>query len=512
MKRVALVLVVALAVVVAPSAGAAGPTISYTIQSGTKGDNGWYTSAVTVDITVQGATSTTCLSVVTFSSSSDSYNCSASDGQATTSFSLQFKIDTTPPTVTSASVSRPADSNGWYNHAVTITFVGSDSGSGIASCTSVAYGGPDSSTATVGGVCRDNAGNTSSPGAFQIKYDATPPSVTATPARAADSDGWYSHAVQFTFAGTDAMSGIASCTAPVTYSEPDSASASVSGTCTDQAGNTGTASASFHYDSTAPKVTVDLARKPDANGWYTKPVVARFAGTDSVSGIASCEPAKTFKGPDGADDKVTGTCRDKAGNTGTGSVVVRYDGSGPRLSRVAAALGDRSATLSWKRPADLKTVEVVRRPGRSSAAASVVYRGSGSSFRDTNLRVGVSYRYTLTSKDAAGNTATVSLTATPRALYSPSPGAKVGAGGVRLSWVAKPGARYYNVQLYRAGQKVLSRWPLTVSLRVPHRWTYGGKRHSLTRGTYHWYVWPGVGPRTASRYGALLGSSSFVVR
>jgi hypothetical protein len=512
MRRIALGLVLAFAVVVAPSAGAAGPTINYTIQAGTKGDNGWYTSAVTVDITVQGATSTTCLSVVTFSSSSDSYSCSASDGQATTQFSLQFKIDTTAPTVTSASVSRQADSNGWYNHPVTITFVGSDSGSGIASCTSASYSGPDSSTATVGGVCKDNAGNTSSPGAFQVKYDATPPSVTATPARAPDGDGWYSHAVQFTFAGTDAMSGIASCTAPATYSEPDSTSASVSGTCTDQAGNKGSAAATFHYDSTPPKVTVDLARKPDANGWYTKPVLAAFAGTDSVSGIASCEPAKTFKGPDGTDDKVTGTCRDKAGNTGTGSVVLRYDGSGPRLSKVAAALGNRSATLSWKRPADLKTVEVVRRPGRSSPKASVVYRGNGSGFRDTNLRVGVSYRYTLTSKDAAGNTATVSLTATPRALYVPAPGAKVGAGGVKLSWVAKPKTKYYNVQLYRAGKKVLSRWPLTASLHVPHHWTYGGKRRTLKPGTYHWYVWPGVGARTASRYGARLGSSSFVVR
>src|SRR4029077_3189946 len=118
-------------------------------------------------------------------------------------------------------------------------------------------------------------------------------------------------------------------------------------------------------------------------------------------------------GPDGTDDKVAGTCSDKAGNTGTGSVEVRYDGTGPRLAKGAAAIGARSAPRSWKRPADLKMVEVVRRPGRSSASPSVVYRGNGTGFHDTNLRVGVAYRYTLTSKDAAGNTATVSLTAMP---------------------------------------------------------------------------------------------------
>src|SRR5581483_11281595 len=104
-------------------------------------------------------------------------------------------------------------------------------------------------------------------------------------------------------------SGIASCTAPESYAGPDSASASASGSCTDQAGNKGSAASTFRYDATGPTVTVTLARKPDAKGWYTRPVVARFSGTDSVSGLASCEAAKTFKGPDGPQDRVTGTCR-----------------------------------------------------------------------------------------------------------------------------------------------------------------------------------------------------------
>ena len=205
------------------------------------------------DRRLERRTDTTCPAVKTFSSSSDVLNCSATDGTATTQFSLQFKIDSTPPTVTSASVDRPADSNGWYNHPVSITFVGSDAGSGIASCTSVSYSGPDSASATVGGVCKDVAGNTSSAGAFAVKYDATAPTVTATPARAPDDNGWYSHPVQVTFAGTDSVSGIASCTAPVTYSTPDSASAAAAGSCTDQAGNKGTATSTFRYDATGPR-------------------------------------------------------------------------------------------------------------------------------------------------------------------------------------------------------------------------------------------------------------------
>jgi hypothetical protein len=513
MRRIALGLVLALAVVAAPSAGAADPTITGTIAPGAvAGDNGWYVTPVTLQITEEGATGTTCLGTVTLTASSNSYSCSATDGTVTTSKSWQFKIDTVAPTVTSATVDRPADSNGWYNHPVAITFVGSDATSGIASCTSVTYSGPDSSSATVGGVCKDNAGNTSSAAAFAVKYDATAPTVTATPSRAPDDNGWYSHAVQVSFAGTDSMSGIASCTAPVTYSGPDSAAASAAGSCVDQAGNKGTASSALHYDSTGPKVSVELSRKPDSNGWFTRPVVAKFVGTDSISGIASCAPAKTFKGPDGSAEKVSGSCTDKAGNSAAGSVDIRYDGSGPRLAQLAAAIGDRSATLTWKPPAGVTTVEVVRRPGRASAASSVVYRGRATSFRDANLRIGVSYRYTVTSRDAAGNKAVASLTATPRALYGPEPGAKVGASRVKLAWVATPGARYYNVQLFRGGKKILSTWPLSTSLSLPRHWVHDGKTYSLKPGTYHWYVWPGIGARSASRYGALLGGSTFVVR
>jgi hypothetical protein len=28
---------------------------------------------------------------------------------------------------------------------------------------------------------------------------------------------------------------------------------------------------------------------------------------------------------------------------------------------------------------------------------------------------------------------------------------------------------------------------------------------------YRWYVWPGVGPRSANRYGPVLGGSTFTV-
>ncbi len=141
--------------------------------------------------------------------------------------------------MTGASASRSPDRNGWYNHTLTITFAGTDATSGIDTCTQTTYSGPDDATASVNGTCRDRAGNTSAAGAFNFQYDETGPTVTATPSRNPDSNGWYNHALTVGFSGTDPTSGIDSCVPPQGYSGPDNANASVSGSCVDRAGNTG---------------------------------------------------------------------------------------------------------------------------------------------------------------------------------------------------------------------------------------------------------------------------------
>ena len=147
--------------------------------------------------------------------------------QQTVTVTVTVRRDTTPPQVTSVSPGRAPDSNGWYNHAVALTFAGSDATSGIASCDAPTYSAPDSGSAAVAGVCRDAAGNTSAPVAFALKYDGTAPQAGASLARGPDANGWYSKPITVSFAGSDATSGIASCTAPGTYTGPDAAAASV---------------------------------------------------------------------------------------------------------------------------------------------------------------------------------------------------------------------------------------------------------------------------------------------
>jgi hypothetical protein len=129
--------------------------------------------------------------------------------------------------------------------------------------------------------------------------------------------------------------------------------------------------------------------------------------------------------------------------------------------------------------------------------------------RDTGLRVGAKYKYTVTATDEAGNTggATLAVTATGR-LTSPVPGQRV-TSRPHLTWLPVKGASYYNVQLYRGG-RILSVWPKRTTFTLPLSWAYQGHHHHLHSGSYRWYVWPGFGKPAQARYGQLLGSSTFL--
>ena len=300
--------------------------------------NGWYNHTLTVSFSGTDATSgvESCVPPVSYSGP-DSANASVS-GTCTDhagnsgSRSLGFSYDDTAPQVTRANPSRPPDHGGWYNHTFSIAFVGADATSGIDTCTQATYSGPDDATASVNGTCRDRAGNTSVPFPFSFQYDATDPTVTATPSRNPDSNGWYNHPLSVGFAGSDAVSGIESCVPPQTYSGPDSANASVSGTCQDHAGNTGSRAFSLSYDGTGPVVTATPSRAPDSNGWYNHVLTVAFSGTDAMSGLDSCVPAQSYSGPDDPTASVNGSCVDRAGNTTARAFGLSYDGTGPTVS------------------------------------------------------------------------------------------------------------------------------------------------------------------------------------
>jgi large repetitive protein len=297
--------------------------------------NGWYNHALSVSFSAVDATAgvDTCDAAKSYSGPDSAAatvtgSCLDMAGNAA-SAPLGLKYDATAPAVTGATPSRPPDADAWYNQPVSLQFQGADGMSGLASCTKVDYAGPDSGSASVSGSCADRAGNTSIAASSALKYDATAPAVTATPGRPADANGWYNQPLSVSFAGTDPISGVKNCDAAKTFSGPDSASTSVQGTCRDNAGNAGSGSVALKYDSTDPAATATASRPPNQAGWYAAPLSVSFAGSDTLSGLASCDPAKTYNGPDSAAGVASGTCRDQAGNTRTAALTVKYDATPP---------------------------------------------------------------------------------------------------------------------------------------------------------------------------------------
>ncbi len=265
----------------------------------------------------------------------------------------------------------------------------------------------------------------------------------------------------------------------------------------------------IRLDATAPAITgAGPDRPPDYDGWWNHPVAFVFQGSDPISEIAACS-STTYSGPDSAAAEVTGTCRDVAGNTSTGTFAIKYDATPPTVSALRpAALVGRIA-LSWRESADAVRVDVSRSPGSAGARRSVVYSGPAKAFTDTTVKTGVRYRYSVTVYDAAGNSASRTVRARPSAL-EPATGARLRKPPL-LRWEQERGARYYNVQLFRGRTKLLSAWPTHTHLKLRRSWTYRGWRHRLARGQYRWYVWPGLGSRADHRYGSLIGHSNFSI-
>jgi hypothetical protein len=323
-----------------------------------------------------------------------------------------------------------------------------------------------------------------------------------------DCSGWYREPVRIEWSVPPAPATHSGCATDVV--DFDTTGQLESCVVTD--GSTVRWDVTLRVDMTPPSAKAIVSRAADANGWYRAPLQVSFSGTDATSGVASCTDA-AYGGPDTATAMITGTCRDNAGNVSAPArFAFRYDATPPALRALKATPGDDLVKLAWTVPADAVAVAVMRSPGTKGAAATVVHKGDGSSLTDHAVRNGRRYVYTLRALDAAGNLASTTAKATPgRRLLSPPRKAIVG-GPPTLTWTPIRDARYYNVQLFRHGRKVLSAWPRRPRLALEESWRFAGRRHHLRDGSYRWYVWPGEGPRKDNDYGPLVGKRTFVVR
>ena len=413
------------------------------------------------------------------------------------------------PDVHPACSPAPADCSGWYRVHVTISWTLDPGLTKVAgTCGTLAITTDGTTIAT----CKASDAGGSVQREQLVKVDQTPPSLLPpAPARPADASGWYRLPVDVAFAGTDAMSGIAGCTG-ARYTGLDAAAVTVAGTCTDVAGNTTTGKFPLRFDATPPVIRRAIAgRGPDHDGWYNHPVVMRFRAKDALSGLAQCPPVLVSGVPSSRARAFNATCADVAGNVATKAFTIPYDATRPAAPVLRVTAADRRARIGITASPDTRTIRITRVPGLRGHRSSRVYQGRVRSFTDRRVSNGRRYRYTVTAIDRAGNTRRKAARVRVGArLLGPPDGSVVSAPPL-LSWTRVRDARYYNVQLFRDGVKVLSRWPGKPRLQLAQRWRYAGRVRRLMPGHYRWYVWPGLGRPLERRFGTLVGARAFTV-
>ncbi len=192
--------------------------------------------------------------------------------------------DSVGPLVT-GTPSRPPNANGWYRAPLTIDWYSADPApsSGTPSDPS------DTEASTQGANVSyqsdpscDPAGNCST-GLLSLSLDSVPPTISGSASPVANSLGWNNTPVVLTFACNDEMSGIATCSSPVTIDE--TSGTNTIGTSTDRAGNTaGVSVGPVKVDITAPMVDL-LGNAGTYRADQALSVSCR--ATDNLSGIAT---------------------------------------------------------------------------------------------------------------------------------------------------------------------------------------------------------------------------------
>jgi hypothetical protein len=321
--------------------------------------NGWYSGNVGIEWSASDSLSGLASAVppnstITGEGSGLRAGASISDraGNTTNASSAAVNIDRTTP-ITSIS----GTSNNWTNGIVTVALSASDNLSGVASTTYSVDGATKQvgtsftisaeGDHTVSFFSTDKAGNSETAQTAHVKIDKSAPTIGHSFAPLSYADGaWTNQDVTVTFACADSGSGVASCTAPVTRST-EGAAQQVTGTATDNAGNSAPDTATVSIDKTAPVITAAADRAANDAGWYDADVTVSFSVSDALSGVASSPAAKVLG--QGADQSAAGTATDTAGNSASAGVTgINVDRTAPVLTAaVPSGWHTGDVTVTW---------------------------------------------------------------------------------------------------------------------------------------------------------------------
>lgn len=423
------------------------------------------------------------------------------DANADPTLTLQCQLgDQSPTDCTSGTVTYPSLVDGPYSFGVK------------------AIVGPDESAVT----------------SYAWLIDTTPPpapTITVTPRPNDDTPSFefIDEEAKVTFSCRLDSREFSACKSPKNYAHREDGSHTFRVRATDRAGNTSSVTRyTWTIDTVAPVLAI-TQKPPDPSRDSTARF--EFSATDATavtfrcqldtSAVASCSSPLTFSGLAPGVHTFTARATDAAGNVSNaasyGWAVADTLAPGD-VRRIKRSVGYRLLKLAWSRPPDqdFKRVRVFVSKGQTGAKAhrrTLVYDGPATHYTKKRYDNGTYHRYTIVTYDSVGNASNGVIVVVRPSLLLTRPR----AGGLvhtppALAWAGVRGARYYNVQLYRRGEKILSVWPNRPRLVLHGRWRYAGRSFRMERGLYAWLVWPAFGGRTHGHYGPLLGTSSFTVR
>ena len=248
-------------------------------------------------------------------------------------------IDKTAPTLTGAATTAP-NADGWYSGDVVVRWTAADALSGLqgdapADSTVTGEGASLSATESV----RDKAGNSASETVSGIRIDRTAPTTGATA-----PTGWSASNATVELAASDALSGVKATRyrvdggATQTGTEVALSGDGVHGVefwSVDAAGNAESPrTVEVRIDGTAPAISHQLGAPANGNGWHNADVSIAYTCTDATSGVASCGPDRDVT-TEGAQQDITGTAVDHAGNTAVDHALISLDKTAPTIAAAA---------------------------------------------------------------------------------------------------------------------------------------------------------------------------------
>jgi len=316
---------------VSPAANMAGWHNSDVIVSFTcnDADGDVISCSAPVTVTTEGATQTIIGTV----------NDSAGNSAST---SVTLNIDKTLPSII-ATGSPGANASGWINSDVTVSFDCQDTGAGVATCSAPVLVMTEGANQTITGSVTDIAGNIAT-ASITLNIDKSLPTITANVTPTANAAGWHNTDATITFTCTDTGSTVTNCPPPITVTTEGAAQV-FTGTVLDNAGNSLSTTITLNIDKTPPAITSGVNQLPNAAGWNNIDITTTFICIDSLSGMASCT-SPIVTSTEAANQAITGTAVDLAGNISTDSFVLNIDKT---ASQITATSTPTANAAGWNK-------------------------------------------------------------------------------------------------------------------------------------------------------------------